>query len=173
MGNSPIISHLISSALDAAGSISCTGENILPSPIASGLLVGILFALEKLYALLPEPVSLEFTSNRTRPFDPTWNCCSRFPKKQKSNGRAWGLSHASSIFVFTEFDNPLKGKGGTKGISTILYVFVSPICKKSALNEIFVSQTIEKSSPALTYGFPGVVAPTMTWISEVLDEQSL
>ena len=120
MGNSPSISHLISSAFEAAGSISWTGENILPSPIASGLFVGILLALEKLYALLPAPVSLGSTSNLTSPFDPTWNCCSRLPKKQKSNGRAWGLSHASSIFVFTEFDNPLKGKGGTKGISTIL-----------------------------------------------------
>ena len=168
-----MISHLISSPLDAAGSISWTGEKIFPSPIASGLLVGILFAFEKLYALLPPPVSPALTSNLTSPFEPTWNCCSRLPKKQKSKGKACGESQASSMLVFTEFESPLKEKGGTKGISFTLYVFVSPSSKKSAFNWADVSQIIEKLSPALTYGLPGVDAPTITCTSAVFDTQSL
>ena len=62
-------------------------------------------------------MSLASTSNLISPLEPTWNCCSRFPKKQKSKGKFWGLSQASSILVFRELDKPLNGNGGTKGIS--------------------------------------------------------
>ena len=78
------------------------------------MLVGILSLFENCQALVASPA---LTSNLTNPFDPTWNCCSKFPKKQKSKGNAWGESQASSIFVFTEFDSPWNGKGGTKAIS--------------------------------------------------------
>ena len=150
MGKSPIISHLISSPLDAAGSISWTGEKIFPSPIESGLFVGILSEFENPHALLPLPTSEAFISNLTNPFEPTWNCCSKLPKKQKSNGRAWGESQASSIFVFTEFDKPWNGNGGTNAISLTSYKSVSPISKKSAFSCTSSGHSNEKSSPALT-----------------------
>ena len=127
--------------------MSWTGEKIFPSPIASGLFVGMLSPLEKAHPLVESPA---LTSNLTNPFDPTWNCCSRFPKKQKSKGKAWGESHASSIFVFTEFDKPWKGKGGTKAISTTSYKSVSPISKKSALNWTNSGHSRFISLPALT-----------------------
>ena len=142
-----MISHLISSPSDDAGLISWTGEKIFPSPIASGLLVGMLSPFVKDHPLVASPA---LTSNLTNPFDPTWNCCSRFPKKQKSKGRSRGESQASSILVFTEFDKPWKGKGGTKAISLTSYKSVSPISKKSALNSTVSGHSSIISSPALT-----------------------
>ena len=107
----------------------------------------MLSPLENAHALVASPA---LTSNLTNPFEPTWNSCSKFPKKQKSKGKSWGESHASSMFVLTEFDKPWNGKGGTKAISLTSYKFVSPISKKSALNCTVSGHSKVKSSPALT-----------------------
>ena len=109
----PIISHAISSPAEAAGSISCTGVNIFPSPKAGLLLFGNVSLLK--FQLLE--VSLGSTSKRIKPFDPTWNWVSILSKKQKSKGKSSTSSHASSIFVFTELVKPSNGKGGTNAIS--------------------------------------------------------
>ena len=59
------------------------------------------------------------------------------------------------------FAKPEKGKGGTKTISLISYVVLSPISKNFALNSIVSGQFSSISSPASTYGLPGIVAPAI------------
>ena len=71
-------------------------------------------------------------------------------------------SQISSLFIFILFANPEKGKGGTKGIDSISYSVVLPISKYSAKREAEFSQSNTISSPASTYGLPGIDAPTTT-----------
>ena len=114
------------------------------------------------------------------PFDPTWNWGINSLKKQKSNwfplssvGKFSAGSHTSSMFIFMLFAKPEKGKGGTNGIDSIIYSVVSPISKYSADRDAKFSQSNVISSPAETYGFPGIDAPIITWISAIFESQLL